>query len=64
MNDGDRNEANALSDVAYQIGAICSLIGEALGADPDKSLAAHAVEGIGNMADQLGASLSNLASRP
>ncbi len=47
---------SAASTASY-IASLCALVGEALGADPVTSIAAEAVEGLGEMAQTLSRTL-------
>jgi hypothetical protein len=51
---------SAASTASY-IASLCALVGEALGADPATTIAAEAVEGLGEMAQTLSRALFDMA---
>lgn len=49
------------ASTASHIASLCALVGEALGADPTTTIAAEAVEGLGEMAQMLSRTLFDMA---
>lgn len=49
------------ANTASYIASLCALVGEALGADPATTIAAEAVEGLGEMAQTLSRTLFDMA---
>lgn len=52
---------SAASTASY-IASLCALVGEALGADPATTIAAEAVEGLGEMAQALSRTLFDMTA--
>ena len=52
----------AAASTASSISALCALVGDSLGGAPETSVAAEAIEGLGEMAQALSNSLNELAA--